>query len=154
MPGRPLSAKGLVPYLLEHGIEVGIAPQGIDDFTPAMAAWAVQNLRFDAGWVRPLPLHSFPFPSLFPSSPPVLSLHNSDPPPYTLTLHTHLQLVSDGLPTSLALSLASSNVDNLMGVHANPEETDLVVTRDGGLLEFEGKVVAVISPGRGVVDVF
>ncbi|EIM86583.1 composite domain of metallo-dependent hydrolase [Stereum hirsutum FP-91666 SS1] len=113
MPGRPLSAKGLVPYLLEHGIEVGIAPQGIDDFTPAMAAWAVQNLRFDAGW-----------------------------------------LVSDGLPTALALSLASSNVDNLMGVHANPEETDLVVTRDGGLLEFEGKVVAVISPGRGVVDVF
>lgn len=52
MPGRPLSPQGLVPYLLEYGIEVGIAPQGIDDFTPGMAAWAVQNLRFDAGWVR------------------------------------------------------------------------------------------------------
>lgn len=64
------------------------------------------------------------------------------------------QLVSDGLSIRQALSLASSKVDELMGVKVDPEETDIVVTRGGGLLEFEGKVVAMVSPRRGVVDVF
>lgn len=164
MPGRPLSPQGLVPYLLEHGIEVGIAPQGIDDFTPAMAAWAVQNLRFDAGWVR-FPLFLASFSTLIRTCPmPPHTLHRialhtllhattyrTHPPPHPTPPK---KLVSSGLPTPLALSLASSNIDKLLGVHANPQETDLVVTRDGGFLEFEGKVVAVISPGRGVVDLF
>lgn len=57
MPGRPFSHLNLVEYLLECGVEVAIAPQAIDDFTPAIGAWAVQNLRFDAGWIC-LPLVS------------------------------------------------------------------------------------------------
>jgi hypothetical protein len=46
----------------------------------------------------------------------------------------------------------SSNIDKLLGVSAKPEDADLVATRGGDLLSFEGKVVAVISPRREIVD--
>ncbi|KAI0643981.1 carbohydrate esterase family 9 protein [Trametes meyenii] len=51
-----------------------------------------------------------------------------------------------------ALALASSNVEQLLGVATDSMQSDLVATQGGDLLEFS-KVVAVISPRRGIVDV-
>ncbi|CDO74447.1 hypothetical protein BN946_scf184979.g2 [Trametes cinnabarina] len=53
-----------------------------------------------------------------------------------------------------AFALASSNVETLLGLETDPAEQDLVATVGGDLLDFEGKVVAVISPRQGVVDIF
>lgn len=51
-----------------------------------------------------------------------------------------------------ALALASTNVERLMGVTEHSQNTDLVATRGGHLLSFESKVVAILSPRRGLVD--
>jgi hypothetical protein len=48
-----------------------------------------------------------------------------------------------------AYALASSNIEKLLG--AKPSR-DLVVTHGGDLLDFNTKIVGVISPERGVVD--
>ncbi|KAJ2974885.1 hypothetical protein NUW54_g11822 [Trametes sanguinea] len=53
-----------------------------------------------------------------------------------------------------AFNLVSSNVEKLLGLEADRTERDLVATVGGDLLDFEGKVVAVISPRQGVVDIF
>ncbi|THG99926.1 hypothetical protein EW026_g2506 [Hermanssonia centrifuga] len=58
------------------------------------------------------------------------------------------------LSKASALALASSNVEKLLGVEIDPYESDLVATSGGDLLSFEGKVVAVISPRKGRVDLF
>lgn len=50
VPGPPLTPQDFVSYLISQGIKVGIMPQGIGQ--KDMDAWAAQNLRFDAGWVR------------------------------------------------------------------------------------------------------
>ncbi|THG99949.1 hypothetical protein EW026_g2520 [Hermanssonia centrifuga] len=50
------------------------------------------------------------------------------------------------------LALASVNLQQLLGVHSF--ETDLVASKGGDLLDFDSKVVAVISPRRGIVDLF
>ena len=50
-----------------------------------------------------------------------------------------------------ALALASVNLEKLLGL--NPDPADWVATRGGTLLDFESRVVALISPRRGVVDV-
>ena len=55
---------------------------------------------------------------------------------------------------SQAIALASSNLEKLLGINADEAELDLVVTVGGGLLDFESKVVGVISPSRKVVDLF
>ncbi|KAI1784439.1 composite domain of metallo-dependent hydrolase [Ganoderma leucocontextum] len=61
-------------------------------------------------------------------------------------------LEADGaLSKADALALASGNLEKLLGVRASDLQGDLVVTRGGDLLGFS-KVVAVISPRRGVVD--
>ncbi|KAL1952082.1 hypothetical protein VTO73DRAFT_1231 [Trametes versicolor] len=52
-----------------------------------------------------------------------------------------------------ALALASVNVEKLLGVKTDGLQADLVATRGGDLLEFS-KVVGVMSPRRGVVDLF
>ena len=49
IPGPPLTPQDFVSYLVSQGIEVGIMPQGFGERD--MDAWAVQNLRFDTGWV-------------------------------------------------------------------------------------------------------
>ncbi|TFK48234.1 composite domain of metallo-dependent hydrolase [Heliocybe sulcata] len=51
-----------------------------------------------------------------------------------------------------ALAMASSNIEKLLGVTAEPWYGDIVITQGGDLLSFKGKVVAVISPRRGLVD--
>ncbi|KAH9892482.1 hypothetical protein C8Q73DRAFT_732800 [Cubamyces lactineus] len=53
-----------------------------------------------------------------------------------------------------ALALASVNVERLLGLEIDPEDRDLVATVGGDLLDFEGKVAAVISPRQGAVDIF
>ena len=53
-----------------------------------------------------------------------------------------------------ALALASVNVERLLGIEIDPEDRDLVATVGGDLLDFEGKVAAVISPRQGAVDIF
>ncbi|KAH8080280.1 composite domain of metallo-dependent hydrolase [Cristinia sonorae] len=58
-----------------------------------------------------------------------------------------------GISPAEALALASVNIETLLGVKRNPVLADLVATDGGDLLGFEGKVVAVISPSRGVVDI-
>ena len=60
-------------------------------------------------------------------------------------------LESDGIISKeQAIELVSTNVETLLGV---VDEGELVATRGGDLLEFS-KVVSVISPRRGVVDIF
>ncbi|KAI0355579.1 hypothetical protein OH77DRAFT_1424515 [Trametes cingulata] len=53
-----------------------------------------------------------------------------------------------------AFDLASVNVEKLLGLKIDPKERDLVATVGGDLLDFEGKVVAVISPRQEAVDIF
>ncbi|TRM61307.1 hypothetical protein BD626DRAFT_502095 [Schizophyllum amplum] len=54
------------------------------------------------------------------------------------------------LSKTAALALASTNVEKLLGVEPSG---DLVATRGGGMLDFGSKVVGVVSPKRGVVDI-
>ncbi|RDB24983.1 Imidazolonepropionase [Hypsizygus marmoreus] len=54
------------------------------------------------------------------------------------------------LSKSEALALASVNLEILLGVESGNE--DLVAIKGGSLLDFTGKVVSIISPSRGVVD--
>ena len=58
--------------------------------------------------------------------------------------------MSGSVSTCEVLALASVNIEYLLGLH-NPV-TDLVVVEKGSILDFEGKVVGVISQMRGVVD--
>jgi len=50
IPGPPLTPQDFVSYLISQDVEVGIMPQGVGD--ASIDAWAVQNLRFDAGWIH------------------------------------------------------------------------------------------------------
>ncbi|KAI6026447.1 hypothetical protein BKA83DRAFT_4490918 [Pisolithus microcarpus] len=60
----------------------------------------------------------------------------------------------DVIDTATALNMASTNVELLLGIGRDSDAVDLVATTRGDLLSFEGKVAAVISQGRGVVDLF
>ncbi|KAH7885714.1 hypothetical protein F5I97DRAFT_1874828 [Phlebopus sp. FC_14] len=53
-----------------------------------------------------------------------------------------------------AMTMATTNIEKLLGVKRGAIECDMVATRGGELLSFGGKVVAVTSPRRGVVDIF
>jgi len=54
---------------------------------------------------------------------------------------------------SEALAIGSVNVQKLLGVEVPAEDGDLVVTRGGELLDVHSKVVAVLSPRRGTLQV-
>jgi hypothetical protein len=54
------------------------------------------------------------------------------------------------LSRSDAIALASVNLERLLGLKT--PVSDLVAVKQGSLLDFEGKVVSVISSHRGVVD--
>lgn len=59
-------------------------------------------------------------------------------------------LESDGkISEAQALALASTNLEKLLGASA---QGDLVVTRGGTILDFEAKVVGIISPRRGLFE--
>ena len=54
-----------------------------------------------------------------------------------------------------AIAMGSTNVEKLLGgrVEAEPEDArDMVVTAGGDILDFESKVIAVVSSRRKVVD--
>ncbi|KAI0930402.1 hypothetical protein AcV5_007126 [Taiwanofungus camphoratus] len=52
-----------------------------------------------------------------------------------------------------AIALGSTNVEKLLGGQVEPEDAhEMVVTEGGDLLDFESKVIAIISPRRKVVD--
>lgn len=93
----------------------------------------MRNLRFDAGWVG--------------------SRANS------LRSKAHLDFealhsAQDVLDKASAYALASTNIEELLGIDIPAGAEDLVATAGGDLLGFEGKVVAVISSRRGKVDLF
>ncbi|KZP04918.1 hypothetical protein FIBSPDRAFT_1054380, partial [Athelia psychrophila] len=53
-----------------------------------------------------------------------------------------------------AYSLATTNLEKLLGIVNSPDDaTDLVAYRGGSLFDLSSKVVAVLSPARGAVDV-
>ncbi|KAI0670026.1 carbohydrate esterase family 9 protein [Trametes maxima] len=63
-------------------------------------------------------------------------------------------LESDGqIRKADAIALASVNVEMLLGIKTDDLQGDLVATRGGDLLDFS-KIVGVVSPRRGVVDIF
>ncbi|KAG5721025.1 hypothetical protein E4T56_gene1508, partial [Termitomyces sp. T112] len=51
-----------------------------------------------------------------------------------------------------ALALGSANLEALLGFET--ENSDLVATKGGDILDFEGKVIAVISTSQGKVEFF
>ena len=53
-----------------------------------------------------------------------------------------------------AYALASTNLDKLLGINHGSEGADLVAFEGGSLFELSSKVAAVVSPQRGLVDVF
>ncbi|KAJ3829135.1 hypothetical protein F5880DRAFT_1607895 [Lentinula raphanica] len=53
-----------------------------------------------------------------------------------------------------ALALGSVNVEKLLGVEVEAQYADLVVRESNGESSFEGKVVGILSPRRGVVELF
>ncbi|KAJ3769241.1 hypothetical protein FB446DRAFT_227416 [Lentinula raphanica] len=53
-----------------------------------------------------------------------------------------------------AISLASSNLEKLLGLSPGTVASNLVATSGGTILDMESKVVAVASAKRGVVDLF
>jgi hypothetical protein len=62
-------------------------------------------------------------------------------------------LESDGkISKEQALALGSVNLEKLLGVPPSRSSGDLVVTRGGTLLDFEAKVIGIIAPRRGFVD--
>lgn len=67
-------------------------------------------------------------------------------------------LEADGeISRAAAYALVSTNLEQLLGVDPGTGVDggrDLVATKGGDLMSFEGKVVGVISPRRAVVDLF
>ncbi|KAF8161153.1 carbohydrate esterase family 9 protein [Crassisporium funariophilum] len=57
---------------------------------------------------------------------------------------------SEKISNCQAMALASVNLERLLGVQA--PNTDLVVVKEGSMLDFEGKVIGMISPLRGTVE--
>lgn len=136
LPGPPLTQDSAISLLLSHNVTVAI---GVEE------PWSARNTRFDAAWVRSsrfivhcineIDFHSFK---------PQAALE-----------------ASGSISQSEALALASSNLEKLLGVEeaggvhgAQQIGGDLVATSFGGILDFESKVVGVISPRRGLVDLF
>ena len=129
-----MSAKSQVVTLLEHGVTVGLGTIDADK---------ARNTRFDAGWVRCVP-HYMRFKR---SSARLTNLAF-----YSTPLQAALE-GGDAISKAQAIALVSTNVEKLLGIERDSDETELVATSGGDLLGFS-KVVAVISPTRGVVDVF
>lgn len=64
-------------------------------------------------------------------------------------------LEADGeISKAEAIALASSNLEKLLGLKSGTVTSDLVATTGGTVLDFESKVVGVVSAKRGVVDLF
>ena len=67
------------------------------------------------------------------------------------------KISNGGVSKIEAFEIASTNVDYLLGLDDDSEEVDpgaVIATKGGDLLDFEGKVVAVLQKGLGVVHLF
>ena len=53
-----------------------------------------------------------------------------------------------------AYALASTNLDKLLGIKHDHEDADLIAIEGGSLFDLSSKVVAAVSPQRGLVDLF
>ena len=53
-----------------------------------------------------------------------------------------------------AYALASTNLDKILGIKHDSEDADLVAFEGGSMFDLSGKVAAVVSPHRGLVDLF
>ena len=60
----------------------------------------------------------------------------------------------DALGKGGAFALATINLAKLLGLEYDRGLHDLVATAGGDLIDYEGKVIAVISPRREIVDIF
>lgn len=73
----------------------------------------------------------------------------------TTSFLVQAQIDSNGLISEeAALDMATTNIEGLLGVTRNAWDSDMVAIKGGELLSFEGKVVAVMSRRRKVVDLF
>ncbi|KAJ3740867.1 hypothetical protein DFH05DRAFT_1528666 [Lentinula detonsa] len=59
-----------------------------------------------------------------------------------------------GISKAEAIALTSSNLEKLLGLTSGTVSSNLVATTGGTILDFESKVVAILSSKRGVVDIF
>ncbi|KAJ3975274.1 hypothetical protein EV361DRAFT_524556 [Lentinula raphanica] len=66
----------------------------------------------------------------------------------------HWAALEAGITKAEAITLASSNLEKLLGLTSGTASLNLVATTDGTILDFESKAVAVASSKRGVVDLF
>jgi len=109
------------PPLSQHNSISWLRKHGVLVGVAVEEQWASRNLRFDVAWVS-------------------LCVKNTG-----LLLNVkQAALESDGgLSHSEAISLASSNLEKLLGVKNT--NTDLVATKQGSFLSFEGSVVGIVS---------
>ncbi|KAJ7056558.1 hypothetical protein C8F01DRAFT_1233681 [Mycena amicta] len=132
LAGPPLTKQSSAAYLAAHGVVVGLGPQGVQG-RESLSTWAVRNLRFDMAWVRVI--HWFSAPE-----------GNS---------YFQVALESGGsVSKEEALAMASSNIEELLGVHSTHATDDFAVTQGGDLFSLEAKVVGMVSANRGLVDLF
>jgi hypothetical protein len=124
LPGPPLTELSAVAELLQHNVTVGIGVQEI---------WCARNTRFDLAWVY--------FPSM-------VRRRCIDVIPFQLSIEAGGRISKEQV-----FALASTNIMKLLGGVNIPEMSDLVATEGGDLLDMSGKVVAIISPRRNLVDV-
>ncbi|KIJ40920.1 hypothetical protein M422DRAFT_780574 [Sphaerobolus stellatus SS14] len=65
-----------------------------------------------------------------------------------------IALESSNISTSKALALITTNVEKLLGVSIPSGSADIVVYHGGNVFDFSSKVVGVISPSRGEVELW
>lgn len=72
-----------------------------------------------------------------------------------LTFVSKIVAASGGkISFEVAYAMASINIEKLLGVDTYANHGELVATSGEGLLSFEAKVLGIISPRRGLVDLF
>ena len=109
--------------MLEHNVTVAL---GVDAPDKAL------NARFDVAWVGP---------------------STTDAPADYTDIGDQAAIDSGGAITQAqAIALASANVEKLLGIERADGEGELVATLGGELLGY-GKVVGIISPLGGTVEV-
>jgi hypothetical protein len=123
LPGPPITEQTPVSVLMAHNVTVGVG---------VMEIWDARNTRFDIAWV------SFFIASRVEKS----------------TEHHQASFAASGNMTKEeVLALGSTNIVKLLTSRVQHEQGDMVATRGGDLLDFGSKVVAVLSPSRGLVDI-
>jgi len=128
LPGPPLTNDTALVKLLENTVTVGLGVR---------SAWEAQNTRFDLQWVRS-------------------AIYVAGSQLIIAVTYFQAALESNGhISESQAYQLATTNLEKLLGVREIGEDaSDLVVYEGGSMFELSSKVVGVISPVRGCVDLF